>query len=44
MPYITTLAAALASAKGIEAYLENSSDRDTVRSLQEYHKDIIIKE
>lgn len=44
VPYITTLAAALASAKGIEAYLENSSDRDTVRSLQEYHKDIIIKE
>ncbi|HOJ10521.1 MAG TPA: carbamoyl-phosphate synthase large subunit, partial [Clostridiales bacterium] len=38
--YITTLAAALASAKGIAAYRENSLDRDTVKSLQSYHNDI----
>jgi carbamoyl-phosphate synthase large subunit len=41
IPYITNLSAALASAKGIAAYRENSSDRDTVKSLQDYHSDII---
>jgi len=42
VPYITTMAAAIASAKGIEAYKENSSDGDMVKSLQEYHADIIL--
>ncbi len=37
VPYITTLAAAIAAARGIEAYLEGKSE---VRSLQEYHADI----
>jgi len=37
VPYITTLAAATAAAKGIAAYREGKSD---VRSLQEYHADI----
>jgi carbamoyl-phosphate synthase large subunit len=41
VPYITTIAAAAASVKGIAAYKENSSDGDTVKSLQEYHADII---
>jgi hypothetical protein len=36
------MAAAIASAKGIEAYKENSSDGDMVKSLQEYHADIIL--
>lgn len=40
VPYITTLAAALASAKGIAAYIENNSREDMVKSLQEYHADI----
>ena len=34
VPYITTLAAALAAARGIAAYRQG---RDSVRSLQEYH-------
>jgi carbamoyl-phosphate synthase large subunit len=38
--YITTLAAALASAKGIAAYKENASKEVSVKSLQEYHADI----
>jgi len=38
--YITTLAAALASAKGIAAYREESCERDAVKSLQSYHADI----
>ncbi len=38
VPYITTLAAALASARGIAAYKENSYRE--VKSLQEYHADI----
>jgi carbamoyl-phosphate synthase large subunit len=39
VPYITTMAAALASAKGIAAYL--SDPRETrLKSLQEYHGDI----
>jgi carbamoyl-phosphate synthase large subunit len=37
VPYITTLAAATAAAKGIAAYIEGKSD---VRSLQKYHADI----
>jgi carbamoyl-phosphate synthase large subunit len=37
VPYITTLTAALAAAKGIKAYKEGQSD---VRPLQEYHADL----
>ncbi|HEX9897003.1 MAG TPA: carbamoyl-phosphate synthase large subunit [Dehalococcoidales bacterium] len=37
IPYITTLAAARAAAKGITAYREGKSD---VKSLQSYHADI----
>ena len=37
VPYITTLAAAMAAARGITAYREGKSD---VRPLQEYHADI----
>ena len=37
IPYITTIAAAAAAAKGIEAYRKGKSD---VRSLQSYHADI----
>jgi len=37
VPYITTLAAALAAARGIAAYREGQS---SVRPLQEYHADI----
>lgn len=38
--YITTLAAALASAKGIAAYLEITAPESKLKSLQEYHSDI----
>lgn len=38
VPYITTPAAAVASARGIAAYKENSYRE--VKSLQEYHADI----
>jgi len=37
IPYITTLAAAIAAAKGIAAYRQG---KGSVRSLQEYHADI----
>jgi carbamoyl-phosphate synthase large subunit len=37
VPYITTLAAAMAAVKGIAAYREGKSD---VRPLQDYHADI----
>ncbi len=37
VPYITTLAAAIAAAKGIAAYRKG---KGSVRSLQEYHADI----
>jgi carbamoyl-phosphate synthase large subunit len=37
LPYITTLAAAKAAAHGIEAF---GGERETVRSLQEYHSGI----
>ncbi|HBP38345.1 MAG TPA: carbamoyl phosphate synthase large subunit, partial [Clostridiales bacterium] len=37
IPYITTMTAALASAKGIAAYKENGSHGSRLKSLQEYH-------
>jgi carbamoyl-phosphate synthase large subunit len=37
LPYITTLAAGIAAARGIEAIRKG---KDTVKSIQEYHKDI----
>jgi carbamoyl-phosphate synthase large subunit len=40
VPYITTMAAALASAKGIAAYIDNKSPHTKLKSLQEYHADI----
>jgi len=41
VPYITTLAAALASAKGIAAYQASPNQQAKLKSLQEYHADII---
>ncbi len=38
--YITTMAAALASARGIAAYKANDSRPGKLKSLQEYHADI----
>ena len=40
IPYITTLAAALASAKGIEAYNAAHENKDRVKHLQDYHAGI----
>lgn len=40
IPYITTLAAALASVKGIAAYRDAKRGEAKVKSLQEYHRDI----
>lgn len=40
VPYITTMAAALASVKGIAAYKENRYSQEKLKSLQEYHADI----
>jgi carbamoyl-phosphate synthase large subunit len=40
VPYITTIAAAMASAKGIAAYRENNFAQTKLKSLQEYHADI----
>ncbi|KUG04078.1 carbamoyl-phosphate synthase large chain [hydrocarbon metagenome] len=40
VPYITTMAAALASARGIAAYTENDLTDSKLKSLQEYHADI----
>ena len=37
VPYITTLAAAMATAKGISAH---SQGKSTLKSLQSYHADI----
>lgn len=37
VPYITTMTAAYASAKGIEAYIKNNFPLSMKRSLQEYH-------
>ena len=40
VPYITTMAAALASANGIAAYINNDYHDAPLRSLQEYHADL----
>lgn len=40
VPYITTMAAALASAKGIAAFKEDDLAEAKLKSLQEYHSDI----
>jgi len=40
VPYITTMAAALASVKGIAAYKNNKFPEAKLKSLQEYHADI----
>jgi carbamoyl-phosphate synthase large subunit len=40
VPYITTMAAALASAKGIAAFIENHGSTAGLKSLQEYHRNI----
>ncbi len=37
VPYITTIAAAIAAARGVEAYLKGHND---IKSLQSYHADI----
>ena len=41
VPYITTMAAALASARGISVYKENNI-QEAMKSLQEYHSDIRV--
>lgn len=41
VPYITAMTAAIASAKGIEAYLKNGKSTSEKKSLQSYHSDII---
>ncbi len=41
IPYITTITAALASVRGIEAYRETHLKEDKMKSLQNYHSDII---
>ena len=43
VPYITTMTAALASAKGIFEYAKNGFVEPKKKSLQEYHADIIAK-
>jgi len=40
VPYITTMAAALASARGIAAFKNNDYSEGRLKSLQEYHADI----
>jgi carbamoyl-phosphate synthase large subunit len=40
VPYITTMAAANASAKGIAAYRAAAEHTGELRSLQEYHRSI----
>jgi len=40
IPYITAMSAALASANGIAAYIENGLKENKKKSLQEYHADI----
>lgn len=40
VPYITTMTAALASAKGIREFIRSSKGEAEIKSLQEYHKDI----
>lgn len=44
VPYITAMTAALASAKGIAAYIENGFSETEKKSLQEYHSIIEKKE
>jgi len=41
IPYITTMTAALASANGIKEYIRNGSGESALKSLQEYHADIL---
>ena len=41
VPYITTMTAALASARGIAAFLSDDKPGSAVKSLQEYHAAII---
>ncbi len=41
IPYITTMTAALASARGIAAFNRNGDLGSAVKSLQEYHAGII---
>jgi carbamoyl-phosphate synthase large subunit len=43
VPYITTMTAALASAKGIFEYAKNGFVEPKKKSLQEYHADIVAK-
>ena len=40
VPYLTTMAAAMASANGIGAYLQNDGSEVPVKSLQEWHAEI----
>lgn len=40
VPYITTMAAALASARGIAAFIKNNKVRTSLKSLQKYHSNI----
>jgi carbamoyl-phosphate synthase large subunit len=40
IPYITATTAAVASAKGIGAYIGNGSSNSSKKSLQEYHREI----
>ncbi len=40
-PYITTMTAALASAKGIQEYIRTTEGNITLKSLQEYHAEIV---
>ncbi|MBN1775241.1 MAG: carbamoyl-phosphate synthase large subunit [Clostridiales bacterium] len=40
VPYITTMTAALASARGIRAFIENGYADSEIKSLQEYHAEI----
>ncbi|NLC84197.1 MAG: hypothetical protein GX749_03865, partial [Ruminococcaceae bacterium] len=41
IPYITTMTAALASARGIAAVLSSDATQHPLKSLQEYHAAII---
>lgn len=40
VPYITTMTAALASTRGIKAFIDNGYSESAKKSLQEYHADI----
>jgi carbamoyl-phosphate synthase large subunit len=40
VPYITTMTAAMASVKGIKAFIRNNMTEPMKKSLQEYHADI----